>query len=170
MICHKILFLIYYSVRGHFFVVPVWIHFFFYFQSFPSLCLLHWFYLLHWLYYIQVLNSYIHFITKFFTVCPHFYKEFINFITLFVHIFLCLFKRFIHFFFNSIYHLHTGIFKVFFLCFSYVKIFRVSFGRIAGLQWRHIALDVIDCVFMLESIHLVLMIIGLDADFWFCLC
>lgn len=56
-------------------------------------------------------------------------------------------------------------FKVFFLRFSYVELFRACCDRIAGLQWKHIALAVIDCVLRRLGV-----ILGLGTDFWVCLC
>ena len=61
----------------------------------------------------------------------------------------------IYFLFKGLYHLYKIGFKVIFLCFSCVRISRAFCSRIAVLDRCHIALDFVDCVLMLDFIHLV---------------
>lgn len=60
-------------------------------------------------------------------------------------------------------------FKVLVLCFSYTGISRAFCGRVAGLQWRHIALTVI-VFFAGVWVSGFGVSIGLGGDFLFCLC
>lgn len=111
--------------------VPVLISNCFYFQNSLS------FYFLYWLYFLsQVLNSFIHFLSP--LVC-------FSWISL---------RDFFNFLFKDLYHLHKDSIKIIFLCFSYVGISMAHCGRVAGFQWRNIALAAIACVFMLVSRHL----------------
>lgn len=57
---------------------------------------------------------------------------------------------------KDLYHFHIVRFKVFYLCFSYVGIFRTFFGRKAWPCQRYIALAVIKYLLMLTSRHLTL--------------
>jgi hypothetical protein len=80
----------------------------------------------------QVLRSFVYFLQLFLFFLA-FFKVFIHCLQLFVSVFLGFFKDFFHFPFKGLYHLHIVGFKVFFLCFSYVWMFRVCCGKIAGL-------------------------------------
>ena len=61
-------------------------------------------------------------------------------------IFSYFLKGFIHIFFKGLYHLYKIGFKILFLCFSFMRISRVYCGKIAGLWWCHIAMDLDHCV------------------------
>ena len=90
-----------------------------------------------------VSNSFIHFLHL---VIFTFLIFFTTFIISANCVFLGFYKRFTHFLFKDLYHTYKIVFKVFFLWFSHAGMLRACSGRIAGL------------------------IIGLGADFWFCLC
>lgn len=66
--------------------------------------------------------------------------------------FVCLFfnsiKIFQYLYKNSC-HIHINFGKVFPLCFSYVGLFNVCCGRIAGLKWIYLVLAVIDIILCL---------------------
>lgn len=48
-----------------------------------------------------------------------------------------IFKSCIHFFFKDHCHLHMLVLRSFLLCFIYIRIFRVCYGKIARLWWKH---------------------------------
>lgn len=61
---------------------------------------------------------------------------------------------------KGLYHLYKIIFKIFFLCLSFVRISRVCCNRIAGLWCCHITLVPVYFVLMLSFRHLVFPGIG----------
>ena len=77
---------------------------------------------------------------------------------LFSSSFYCIFPYFFkgfNFLFKGLYHLHKIGIKVIFLCFRAVLEYSgLAVLRIAGLWWCHIALDIVNCVFILASSHL----------------